>query len=231
MPAPAIQIRELNKTYKQHQVLKDLSLDLPAGKLSVLLGRSGSGKSTLLRCLSGLEEADLGSQVQVQGACGMVFQQFHLFPHLTVTENLLLAPRVAQGREDEAALEKEAQALLAKVGLSFHAGHYPSQLSGGQQQRAAIARALMVRPQILLYDEPTSALDPDLSEEVLAVMRELRKEGLTQVMVTHEHPFARKYADWVVVLENGELIEQGTPAKVFGKPKDARTRAFLRSAA
>jgi ABC-type polar amino acid transport system ATPase subunit len=231
MPAPAISLRQLSKTYKQHQVLRSLDLDLPARKLSVLLGRSGSGKSTLLRCLSGLEQADAGSRVALKGSCGMVFQQFHLFPHLTVTENLLLAPRVAQGRADGRKLHKEAALLLEKVGLSFHAGHYPSQLSGGQQQRAAIARALMVRPQVLLYDEPTSALDPDLAEEVLDVMRGLRKEGLTQVMVTHEHAFARKYADWVVVLEGGQIIEQGASAKVFGRPKDPRTRAFLRSEA
>jgi ABC-type polar amino acid transport system ATPase subunit len=227
----AVSLRALSKTYKQHRVLQAVDLDLPARKLSVLVGRSGSGKSTLLRCLAGLEQADAGSQITVQGSCGMVFQQFHLFPHLTVTQNLLLAPRVAQGRQDEKTLQQEASGLLAKVGLSFHAGHYPGQLSGGQQQRAAIARALMVRPQVLLYDEPTSALDPDLAEEVLAVMRGLRKEGLTQVMVTHEHAFARKYADHVVVLEGGRILEQGKPARVFGQPKDPRTKAFLRSEA
>ncbi len=227
MPAPAIQIQALRHAYGAHTVLKSVDLKLPARKLSVLIGRSGSGKSTLLRCIGGLETPDAG-RIDVQGRCGMVFQQFHLFPHLSITQNLTLAPRVALGRRDEAALGAEAAALLAKVGLSFHADHYPSQLSGGQQQRAAIARALMMRPQVLLYDEPTSSLDPQLAQEVLALMSQLRREGRTQVMVTHEHAYARRHADWVVYLEDGEVVEQGPPARVFGRPKDPRTRAFIR---
>jgi polar amino acid transport system ATP-binding protein len=248
---PAVSIHQLSKSYGDHAVLKSVTLDLPARRLSVLIGRSGAGKSTLLRCLNALETPDQG-QVSIAGLSvnypatakhealahairarvGMVFQQFHLFPHLTLMQNLLLAPRVAGGREDAPALqaEAEAEALLAKVGLSFHRDHYPEQLSGGQQQRAAIARALAMRPEILLYDEPTSALDPHLAKEVLEVMAALKAEGRTQVMVTHELGFARRYADWVVFLEDGQVIEQGPPKRLFAAPKDPRTRAYVKGA-
>ena len=248
--APAIRIQGLSKAYRQHQVLKDLDLDLPAQRLSVLIGRSGAGKSTLLRCLNGLETPDRGrlsvagidlnfpedaqdeaKDQAVRQRTGMVFQQFHLFPHLTLLQNLELAPRVAHGRLDAHTLRRECEDLLDKVDLAFHRDHYPSQLSGGQQQRAAIARALATKPALLLFDEPTSALDPQLSEEVLKVMLTLKREGMTQVMVTHELGFARKYADWVVFLEDGAVVEQGPSRQVFGRPKDPRTRAYVKGAA
>lgn len=246
-PPPALSIRRLSKSYGGHRVLDSIDLDLPAQCLSVLIGRSGAGKSTLLRCLNTLETPDEGvlsledlrlemprragderMAHAVRARVGMVFQQFHLFPHLTLMQNLCLAPRVAGGRSDAKALEADCSALLGKVGLVSHRDHYPSQLSGGQQQRAAIARALAMRPSILLYDEPTSALDPHLAKEVLEVMVALKAEGRTQVMVTHELGFARRYADWVVFLENGRLVEQGPPARLFGRPRDPRTRAYVK---
>jgi polar amino acid transport system ATP-binding protein len=247
---PAIRIQGLHKAYKQHQVLHAIDLDLPPQRLSVLIGRSGAGKSTLLRCLNGLETPDAG-RLSVAGIAlsypddandeakgqavrqrtGMVFQQFHLFPHLTLLQNLELAPRVAHGRLDAHTLRRECEDLLDKVGLAFHRDHYPSQMSGGQQQRAAIARALATHPQVLLFDEPTSSLDPQLSEEVLKVMLTLKREGMTQVMVTHELGFAKKYADWVVFLEDGVVVEQGPSRQLFGKPKDPRTRAYVKGAA
>jgi ABC-type polar amino acid transport system ATPase subunit len=228
MPRP-IEVKNLHKAYGRRPVLKDISLQFQAGRLTVLIGRSGSGKSTLLRCLNGLESPDNGS-VSLEGRSGMVFQQFHLFPHLNVLENLMLAPTVALKR-GSAAARGEALALLRKVGLAEHALHYPSQLSGGQQQRAAIARALAVNPQVLFYDEPTSALDPHLAKEVLGVMLQLKRDGLTQVMVTHELAFAKKYADHVVFLEAGAVVEQGKPVAVFTRPKDARTKRFLKGLA
>jgi polar amino acid transport system ATP-binding protein len=229
MATQPILIHQLHKRFGSRPVLKGIDLSLPAGRLSVLVGRSGSGKSTLLRCLSGLERPERG-RFSLQGRPGLVFQQFNLFPHLNVLDNLLLAPRVAQQRRGDD-VRPEALALLAKVGLGGHAEHFPSQLSGGQQQRAAIARALACQPDVLLYDEPTSALDPHLAKEVLKVMAQLRKDGLTQVLVTHELDFARKYADLVVFLEDGIVVEQGPPKAFFSRPKDPRTRAFLRGAA
>jgi ABC-type polar amino acid transport system ATPase subunit len=227
-PLP-LQIDGLHKAFQGRPVLKGVSLSFAPGRLSVLIGRSGSGKSTLLRCFNGLERPDAG-HLSSHARMGMVFQQFHLFPHLDILDNLLLAPRVAQGRRDDGALRAECLALLAKVGLDGHARHYPSQLSGGQQQRAAIARAPACRPEVLLYDEPTSSLDPHLAEEVLQVMARLRRDGLTQVLVTHELDFARRYADHVVFLEDGVVVEQGPPKALFGRPQDARTRRFLKGA-
>ena len=229
MSSQPILVHQLHKRFGALAVLRGIDLALPAGKLSVLIGRSGSGKSTLLRCLSGLEKPDAG-RFEIQGQPGMVFQHFNLFPHLNVLDNLLLAPRVAQRRRAADVLP-EAQALLKKVGLAGHAQHFPSQLSGGQQQRAAIARALACRPQVLLFDEPTSALDPHLAGEVLKVMAQLRQDGLTQVLVTHELGFARKFADRVIFLEDGVVVEQGPPKTLFGKAKDPRTKAFLRGLA
>jgi cystine transport system ATP-binding protein len=249
-PSPAIRIHGLSKAYSRQPVLRSVNLDLPAQRLSVLIGRSGAGKSTLLRCLNGLETPDQGhlsvagidsnfpdeAKDEAKGEAvrqrtGMVFQQFHLFPHLTLLQNLELAPRVAHARLDAHTLRRECEDLLDKVDLAFHRDHYPSQLSGGQQQRAAIARALATKPAILLFDEPTSSLDPQLSEEVLKVMLTLKREGMTQVMVTHELGFARKYADWVVFLEDGVVVEQGPGRQVFGRPQDPRTRAFVKGAA
>ncbi len=242
----AIQICSLSKSFGRVPVLRAIDLDLRPGALSVLIGRSGSGKSTLLRCLNGLETPEQG-QITAAGVTrrfpehafdkdlehsvrlkvGMVFQQFHLFGHLNVFENLTLAPRVGQARAT-ADTTRAATALLKKLGLHAHGGHYPHQLSGGQQQRAAIARALLLSPEVLLLDEPTSALDPHLAQEVLEVMLRLKREGMTQVLVTHELEFARRYADHVVFLEEGQVIEQGSPARIFGKPRDPRTRTFTR---
>ena len=229
--SPALVIQSLRKSFKDQTVLRDIDLTLQGGQLTVLIGRSGSGKSTLLRCLSGLLRPDSGEIELGSQRTGMVFQQFHLFPHLNILDNLRLAPRVAHGRGDAEDLERDCLALLKKVGLATHALHFPSQLSGGQQQRAAIARALACKPDVLLYDEPTSALDPHLAAEVLHVMAQLRKDGLTQVLVTHELDFAKRYADQVVFLEDGVVVEQGPPRALFSKPKDARTRRFLKAAA
>jgi ABC-type polar amino acid transport system ATPase subunit len=229
--SPALIIQSLRKSFKDRVVLRDIDLALQGGQLTVLIGRSGSGKSTLLRCLSGLEKPDSGAIELAGQRSGMVFQQFHLFPHLNILDNLQLAPRVAHGRGDAEGLEQDCLGLLKKVGLATHAQHFPSQLSGGQQQRAAIARALACRPDVLLYDEPTSALDPHLAAEVLHVMAQLRKDGLTQVLVTHELDFAKRYADHVVFLEDGVVVEQGPPKTFFSKPKDARTKRFLKAAA
>jgi ABC-type polar amino acid transport system ATPase subunit len=207
-------------------VLRGVDLAVRQGELCVLIGRSGCGKSTLLRCLKGLEAPDAGS-FRLQGSAGMVFQNFQLFPHLNTLENVMSGPRVVKSMR-EAEARPLAMDMLAKVGLQGHEGHYPSQLSGGQQQRAAIARALAMRPAIMLYDEPTASLDPHLTGEVMQVMLELKKEGLTQVMVTHEHAFAQKAADQVVFIEDGLIVERGSARAVFKNAKDPRTRRFIR---
>jgi len=217
----------------------------------VLIGASGSGKTTFIRCINLLEDIQAG-QIRVNGRAmgyrerpdgrlvrdserniarqrrdiGMVFQRFNLFPHMTALENIIEAPIQVLGLSRAAALE-DARRLLGRVGLADKADHYPSQLSGGQQQRVAIARALAMKPQAMLFDEPTSALDPETVGEVLQVMKELAEEGMTMVVVTHEMGFAREVADRVVVLDQGELIEQGTPEQIFSQPQHPRTRAFL----
>ena len=221
-----IEIRGLHKAFGERTVLKDLGLDVAKGELCVLIGRSGSGKSTLLRCLNGLEAPDSGS-IQTHGVIGMVFQNFHLFPHLNLRDNIMAAPRHVKGMsfDDAHAL---ATRLLAKVGLAEHASHFPSQLSGGQQQRGAIARALAMSPEILLYDEPTASLDPHLTGEVMDVMKSLKREGMTQVMVTHEHAFARKAADRAVFIEAGQVVETASARRLFSAPQDPRTRRFLK---
>jgi polar amino acid transport system ATP-binding protein len=246
---PLIAVEELHKRFGASDALRRVSFSVREAELTVLVGPSGSGKSTLLRCLNGLElfergrvrvgdvtldrsdgasAAALGPQLrQLREEVGMVFQSFHLFPHLTVLENAIKAPMVVkrQGREQA---EAHARALLDKVGLGDRLHHRPAQLSGGQQQRAAIARALAMSPRVMLYDEPTSALDPGLVGEVLAIMRQLDAEGMTQIVVTHEMRFAREVADQVLFLHGGELVEAGPPEAVFGAPRDERTRAFVR---
>lgn len=245
-----IRIENLHKSLGGTPILRGVSLDVRAGELIVLIGRSGCGKSTLLRCLNGLEVFDEGAltigDVSVQRAAasppdanaerlmhdlrlrvGMVFQSFNLFSHLTVLENLVKAPMVVQNlSRDEA--EARARKYLEKVGLSKFTDRFPSQLSGGQQQRAAIARALTMSPQVMLYDEPTSALDPELVDEVLQVMRSLDEEGMTQLVVTHEMRFARDAADYVVFLEEGRVVEMAPPEEMFTKPKDERARNYLK---
>jgi polar amino acid transport system ATP-binding protein len=222
----ALEVSGLHKSFGPRPVLRGLELRVRPAELCVLVGRSGCGKSTLLRCLQGLETPDTG-QIRLSGPSGMVFQSFQLFPHLSTLENVMAGPRVVKNSpvENSRAL---ALKLLEKVGLKGHEAQYPSQLSGGQQQRAAIARALAMNPRVMLYDEPTASLDPHLSGEVMQVMAELKKEGITQVLVTHEHAFAEKHADQVVFIEDGVVVESGSPRRLFKQAKDPRTRRFLR---
>lgn len=222
----ALEVHSLHKSFGQTPVLRGLSLKVRQGQLCVLIGRSGCGKSTLLRCLKNLESPDSGSMA-LSGEAGLVFQSFQLFPHLSTIENVMSGPRVVK-QVAEAQSQSLARKLLAKVGLESHASHYPVQLSGGQQQRAAIARALAMQPRIMLYDEPTASLDPHLSGEVMQVMLELKREGLTQILVTHEHAFAEKAADLVVFIEDGQVVEQGPPRSIFKNAKDPRTRRFVK---
>ncbi|WP_084606048.1 amino acid ABC transporter ATP-binding protein [Agreia bicolorata] len=246
-----VEITDVSKSYGAVRVLRDVSLTVQPGEVIALIGPSGSGKSTLLRTINHLETVDTGS-VTVDGQyigyelrsgrlhelpeknvlerrtqIGIVFQNFNLFPHLTALENVVEAP-VALKRATKAEAREQAKALLARVGLADKEHHYPRQLSGGQQQRVAIARALALNPKVLLFDEPTSALDPELVGEVLDVIRELSKSGTTLIIVTHEIGFAREVADRVVFLEQGEILEEGTPSQVLSKPRHPRTRDFLR---
>jgi len=236
-----VQIRRVRKSFGAHQVLRDISLEVPAGSVTVLLGPSGSGKSTLLRCVNHLETIDGYRQAgakthemtprqiakQRQGI-GMVFQKFNLFPHMTALENICEAPIGVAGRGRAAAKARAAE-LLERVGLADFAGHYPAQLSGGQQQRVAIARALAMDPKLMLFDEPTSALDPELVGDVLDVMRELARDGMTMIVVTHEIGFARGVADQVVFMDGGVVVEAGPPQEVLDDPQRQRTRNFLES--
>jgi len=238
---PAVCIDGLRKSYGETEVLKGITLDVRPGEVVALIGRSGSGKSTLLRCINGLESFQHGT-LQVQGRpllhgdaaamralrqqVGMIFQSFNLFPHLSVGQNLMLAPRLVKGRRG-APLEQQARQLLARVGLADKFAAFPDQLSGGQQQRVAIARALAMEPGILLCDEITSALDPELVGEVLAVVERLAEEGMTLLMVTHEMDFARKVSDRVVFMHQGRVHEEGPPEQLFGAPQTAELRQFL----
>ncbi len=246
--APTLAAKGLCKTFHGQPVLKGVDFAASAGELIVIVGRSGCGKSTLLRCLNGLEAFDEGSirfgdlvlergPGEPQGSYheqaralrsnfGMVFQSFNLFPHLDLLGNLVAAPMIVKGLSRKAA-EAIALPLLEKVGLSGHARHYPIQMSGGQQQRAAIARALAMSPKVMLYDEPTSALDPWLVDEVFEVMRKLDKEGMTQIVVTHETRFAREVARKIVFMDEGRIVEMGPPAQIFGSPKDPRTVQYM----
>lgn len=222
----SLQVSSLYKSFGSRHVLRGLDLKVRHAELCVLVGRSGCGKSTLLRCLQGLEAPDSG-QISMRGPAGMVFQSFQLFPHLSTLENVMAGPRIVKNAPFEMA-RQQALKLLAKVGLSGHEEQYPSQLSGGQQQRAAIARALAMNPEILLYDEPTASLDPHLTGEVMQVMADLKKEGITQILVTHEHAFAKKYADQIVFIEDGVVVESGGARRLFKQAKDPRTRRFLK---
>lgn len=236
-----IQIQKLRKSYGAVQVLHDIDLDIQPGEVVVVVGPSGSGKSTLIRCINLLEEYQ-GGLVLVDGLkvqkgpglskvrteVGMVFQSFNLFPHLTALDNVALGPlRVRQAAKREA--QAKARELLDKVGMVEHAHKYPGQLSGGQQQRVAIARALAMEPKVILFDEPTSALDPEMVGEVLDVMQNLARTGVTMVIVTHEMGFARRVADRVIFMESGRIVEQGVPQQFFNSPREARTQAFLKA--
>lgn len=235
-----IHVTNLKKNFGKLEVLKDISMDVHEGEVVVLLGPSGSGKSTLLRCLNQLETATAG-QIMIDGHdvtdkhtdinkvrenIGMVFQHFNLFNHLTVLDNMVLAPVHLKLMSKEGA-KAEAMRLLERVGLADKADAFPSQLSGGQKQRVAIARALEMKPDIMLFDEPTSALDPEMVGEVLAVMKELARDGMTMVVVTHEIGFAREVASRVVFMEGGYIVEEGTPDEVILNPKEPRTIDFL----
>ena len=235
-----IHVTNLKKNFGKLEVLKDISVDVQEGEVVVLLGPSGSGKSTLLRCLNQLETATSGKIIidghdvtdkhtdinKVRENIGMVFQHFNLFNHLTVLDNMTLAPVHLKLMNKEEA-RTEALRLLERVGLADKADAFPSQLSGGQKQRVAIARALEMKPDIMLFDEPTRAHDPEMVGEVLAVMKELAREGMTMVVVTHEIGFAREVADRVVFMEGGYIVEQGTPEEVINNPKEPRTIDFL----
>ena len=235
-----IEIEGLNKWFGEFHVLKDISLSVNKGEVVVVIGPSGSGKSTLIRCINRLEEHQEGKIVvdgveltddvraidQIRRETGMVFQSFNLFPHLTVLDNITLAPiRVRKWKKSKA--EERARYFLEKVGIPEQASKYPGQLSGGQQQRVAIARSLTMEPKVMLFDEPTSALDPEVIGEVLDVMVNLAKEGMTMVVVTHEMGFARRVANRVLFMDDGRIAEQGPPELVFGQPKNPRTREFL----
>ncbi len=235
-----ISVKNLKKNFGSLEVLKDISLEVAEGEVVVLIGPSGSGKSTLLRCLNQLEKATSGQIVidgfdvtdkhtdinKVRENIGMVFQHFNLFNHLNVLRNMTLAPVHLKTLSKEDANNKAMQ-LLERVGLSDKAGAYPSQLSGGQKQRVAIARALEMNPDIMLFDEPTSALDPEMVGEVLAVMKELARDGMTMIVVTHEIGFAREVASRVIFMEGGYIVEEGTPEEVLDHPKEPRTIDFL----
>jgi len=235
-----IDVKNLTKSFGELEVLKGVSQHISKGERVVLIGPSGSGKSTFLRCLN-LLETPTGGEIIFEGQSitdekcdinkirqkmGMVFQHFNLFPNMTILKNITLAP-VRTGLMDKEQAEKKARELLKRVGLEDKADSYPAQLSGGQKQRIAIVRALCMQPEVMLFDEPTSALDPEMVGEVLDVMKELAKSGMTMVCVTHEMGFAREVADRVLFMDEGKILEEGTPQEIFGNPKEQRTKDFL----
>jgi ABC-type polar amino acid transport system ATPase subunit len=235
-----IQFRGVNKWFGPLHVLNDVDLSVRAGEVLVICGPSGSGKSTLIRCINKLELIQKGEIVvdgmalsdpatditKLRAEVGMVFQQFNLYPHMNVLQNITLA-LVKVRRQSREEAERIARALLVKVGIPEKAEHYPAQLSGGQQQRVAIARALAMQPKIMLFDEPTSALDPEMINEVLDVMVNLAKEGMTMIVVTHEMGFARKVSHRIIFMDEGRIVEEGDPQAFFANPKEERTRTFL----
>jgi len=244
--APIVKVSNLDKYFGRLHVLKNVSLEVSEQEVVCLIGRSGSGKSTLLRCMNFLEEPSDGS-IELDGIkieasskgkihrqmihevrlkTGMVFQEFNLFPHMSVIENVMEGPVIVKGMDQQTAMEL-AEKSLDSVGMLFKKDEYPARLSGGQKQRVAIARALTMEPKVMLFDEPTSALDPELIGEVLNVMKKVAKEGMTMIVVTHEMAFAREVADRVLVMSEGEMIEDSPPEELFKNPKDARTKALI----
>ncbi|MEW6697187.1 MAG: amino acid ABC transporter ATP-binding protein [Bacillota bacterium] len=232
--------KNVHKSFGPLEVLRGIDLQVKEQEVVVIIGPSGSGKSTFLRCLNLLEEPTSG-EVTIDGMCltdktsdinkirqnvGMVFQRFNLFPHKTALENITMAPIKVKGLTEKEAVAV-ARDLLAKVGLQDKESSYPDQLSGGQQQRVAIARALAMKPKVMLFDEPTSALDPEMVGEVLAVMKDLARDGMTMAVVTHEMGFAREVGDRVLFIDEGRVVEEGTPEQIFGNPQNERTRSFL----
>ena len=233
-----IEIKGLKKSFGDLEVLKGIDQNVEEGEVLCIVGPSGSGKSTMLRCINRLEEPTAG-EIYIDGELvtdknidsmrtkmGMVFQSFNLFPHKSVLENLTIGPLNVK-KVDEAEIKEKAMKLLERVGLAEKANEYPRNLSGGQQQRVAIARALAMDPEVILFDEPTSALDPEMVGEVLDVMKDLAKEGMTMVVVTHEMGFAKEVANKVIFMDGGYIVEQGTPDAVLGNPQEARTKDFL----
>ena len=250
MSTPMVHADRVRKSFGDHEVLKDISLSVSKGEVMCLIGPSGSGKSTFLRCINHLEEVNAGrlyvdgvlvgyregngklyelkasDAAQQRSDIGMVFQKFNLFPHLTALENVIAAPTLVKKIDKDVAIQKGKE-LLDRVGLSAKKDHYPAHLSGGQQQRVAIARALAMEPKLMLFDEPTSALDPELVGEVLDVMKSLAKTGMTMIVVTHEMGFAREVADSMVFMDDGRVIETGSPDSVLLSPQNERTKSFL----
>ena len=219
-----LEIKNLKKSFNDNVVLKDISLKVDKGEVLAIIGPSGSGKSTLLRCITGLEEEDSG-EIDFDGTFGLVFQNFNLFPHHSVMKNICNAPiRVQKRKKDE--VHKHARELLKKMGLEDKEDAYPCELSGGQQQRVSIARALAMNPDILFFDEPTSALDPELTGEILTVIKELAREHMTMVIVTHEMSFARNVADTIIFMDEGVIVEEGSPEEVFSSDNQ-RMKDFL----
>ncbi len=246
-----VRVEDVYKSFAHQKILDGISFDFEVGGFYSIIGKSGCGKSTLLRCLNGLETLDEGKIVvdgvilekhgdhreeqkqllkkchEVRSHVGMVFQSFQLFPHMTLLENVKKPQMIVRGVSDEEATAR-AEEFLTKVGLKMHMDKHPYQLSGGQQQRGAIARALAIRPKVMLYDEPTSALDPQLIDEVHAVMKDLDNEGMTQIVVTHEMRFAKEAADTVIFMEHGKIVEAAAPHEIFSNPKEELTKQFLR---
>ena len=235
-----IKVENLSKTFGKNEVLKNISTSINTGEVVSIIGPSGSGKSTLLRCINLLEKPTKGKVLvydqditdpktninKVREQIGMVFQHFHLFPHMTVLDNLTYAPMKVKGESRQVA-EKKARELLSRVGLTEKEKAYPNNLSGGQKQRVAIARALAMEPKLMLFDEPTSALDPEMVKEVLNVMKDLAQSGMTMAIVTHEMGFAKEVADRVLFLDDGVLLEEGTPEEFFNSPRTSRAKDFL----
>ena len=237
-----IQLKNVTKHYGSFKALSDVNLNVEEGEVVCVIGPSGSGKSTMIRCINLLEQYDKGGEIivdnilvqkgknlkNVRAEVGMVFQNFNLFPHLTILKNVMLAPMRTRGTPEKSA-KKSAMDLLAKVGIAEQADKYPTQLSGGQQQRVAIARALAMEPKVLLFDEPTSALDPEMVGEVLDVIKNLATSGVTMIVVTHEMGFARQVANRVIFMDEGQIIEQGSPDEIFDTPREERTQNFLKA--
>lgn len=221
-----LEMKNIKKSFNGVEVLKDISLTVEKGEVLGIIGPSGSGKSTLLRCATGLETAD-GGEIRYEGTYGLVFQNFNLFPHYSVLKNIADAPIHVQKR-DKDEVYAEAKELLRKMNLEDKGDYYPYQLSGGQQQRVAIARALALKPKMLFFDEPTSALDPELTAEILKVLKELAAEKMTMVIVTHEIGFARSVSDRVIFMDGGVIVEEGKPEDVIDNPKTDRAKAFLK---